>query len=314
MSSNDRSTEFSLNPEEKASLEPNPDAMDWNAWAESGTPAVIPAIPFPPTQVFLPGESKELHLFEARYLALFENIVLQYDKRCAHVLIDSARKAMAAFTTIIAVKSWRRLDIGVCVEFEGVGRAKTAKMTSSSPYLTGQFRFFDDDPMTPVELKEAKNTEPKFWNTFRNVVDMSLKLGEDPMRQKLDIATPTIRATQGLPPTEKSPGLAGDNGIIVLSIDAKRELYEQKLKEAAKRAVNFEKLDFSDDADDEMCERRIRALSFAGWDYFPSEAQMRQKAIEECNSLARFTLVHSHLQEIAQRLAARTALQSVFEE
>lgn len=325
MAVNDRSTEFSLGGSDespqRASDTSTPDELaDWDDWRLTGRSMAVPAIPFPPLEIFLPGEAKHLHLFEARYLALFENVVVQYDKRCAHVLIDTGRQAMAAFGTIAHVRSWRRLDVGVSVEFEGVGRLKMKKLHSAAaPFLRGDFEFVEDGFLEGADnMAEARQLEIRFWTAFREVVSLCVKLGEDPMREKVDTATATIDAVQGRSGIVKAPGrntLGGDRSIFLLSPDAKKEMYEQKLKQAAKRAVNFEELDFaSEEGSREVVSRRARALSFAGWDFFPSTPGMRQKALEERNTLARLQTVVTALDERSRELAAKLALQNAFSE
>lgn len=326
MASADRTPEFSLgDPAAGPGHHPARAPPDWPAWRAAGRPMPVPAIPFPPPEVFLPGEAKRLHLFEARYLALFETVVAHFDNRCAHVLVDAPRQAMAAFGTIAHVRSWRRLDVGVSVEFEAVGRLKTAKMRNAAPFLWGDFEPVDDHPLEGNDAtRKVQIFEQKFWAAFREVVALSLKLGDDPVREKLDTATPTIDAVEGRNPPEP-PGtsqpsapqqsLVGDNSMFLLSTDAKKEFFEQKLKQAARRAVNFDTLDFGEHVQhEEMLARRARALSFAGWDFFPSHHILRQRAIEERDTLARLALVVTGLEQQAKKLAAKIAVQSAFSE
>lgn len=324
MAVNDRSTEFSLGESDESQQRASDastanDLADWDDWRLTGRPMTVPAIPFPPVDIFLPGETKRLHLFEARYLALFENVVVQYDKRCAHILIDSARRAMAAFGTISHVRSWRRLDVGVSVEFEAVGRLKMKKLYSAAPFLRGDFEFVEDDLLEGADsIAEVSQLEVRFWTAFREVVSLCVKLGEDPIRNKVDTATATIDAVESKGGVARAPGrdtLGGDNNVFLLSSDAKKEMYEQKLKQAAKRAVNFEELDFaSEEVSNEIVLRRARALSFAGWDFFPSTPGMRQKALEQRNTLARLQTVVTALEERSRKLAAKLALENVFSE
>lgn len=264
----------------------------------------------------MPGEVKRLHLFEARFLELFETVVLRYDKRCTHVLIDSRRRAMAAFGAVISVKEWRRLDVGVSVHIEAVGRMKASRLTSSSPFLRGDFESFHDLPLSEEQLIAARKLEVRFWKAFRDVVSVSLQMGSSPMRQKIDTASSTIQATnvKGEVPHSTDFVLNNDE-VIRLSSEGKKQLFEAKLQEAASRAVNYLPVDFmSDITDDEMLARRVQGLSFAGWDYFPSGPAMRQKAIEQCDTIARFTTVVENLEEHSRKLAAQLALQSIFPE
>lgn len=319
MSSYNRDSEFSLGhasePEGPQRLEPQPDQMDWRKWSDSAITQIIPAIPFPPTQIFMPGEVKQLHLFEARFLTLFETIVLKYEKRCAHVLIDSNRRAMAAIGTVISVKSWRRLDVGIHIEVEGIGRLKTSRLSSSSPFLRGEFKSVHDINSNENELIAVRRLEEIFWKDFENIISLSLELGISPVREKVDTAASTTKAVdKGMERKGSEATLDGDNSLL-LSLEGKKKLYEKNLKTAAQRAVNFQPIDFvSEVIDDEMLARRVQGLSFAGWDYFPSDAVMRQRAMEERNTLKRFSVVVKNLKEHAQKLTAQLALRRAFPE
>lgn len=321
MLSKDRLTEFSLNsspdPFDSTDSKAQED-IDWDKWSTTGEAMTIPAIPFPPGQVFMPGEQKQLHLFEARYLALFETVVVDYDKRCAHVLIDSNRKAMAAFGTTMAVKSWRRLEVGVSVDFEAVGRLKTARLKPSTPFLRGEFQIAEDEPMQGTDFDEARQLEKRFWSALDIIISACIKLDHDPIRKKIDTASMTMDATDGnssSPQNIQSSSIAGKNKMFVLSPDAKKALFLQKVKQAAKRAVNHETIDFeSEDISDAMLERRATGLSFAGWDFFPSQPGMRQKAIEGKNTVTRLETVVSNLEEHSRTLTAKLALQDALSE
>lgn len=318
MSFDNRFTEFSLRqPSDSDNSQPthtSPSQMDWEQWLTSDSTENIPAIPFPPTQVFMPGEVKRLHLYEARFLELFETVVLRYDKRCAHVLIDSRRRAMAAIGSVISVKEWRRLDIGVSVLIEAVGRVNTSRLTSSSPFLRGDFESFHDLPLSEEQLITARKLEVRFWKAFHDVLSLSLQMGSSPMRQKIDTASSTMKTISAKGEVPQSTDLVlNDDKVIMLSPEGKKQLFEAKLHEAASRAVNYQPIDFTSDViDDEMLARRVQGLSFAGWEFFPSGPAARQKAIEQCNTVARFTTVVENLEQHSRKLAAQLALQSVF--
>lgn len=144
-----RKTEFNLTPADETSRAPSP--VDWDAWAASASTQrqVLPALSFPPAQVFLPGESKRLHLVDARCLAALEAAVTRFDSRCAHVLIDAPRRAMAAVAALLAIRKWQRLEVGVCVTVEAVGRLKTTRLHKSAPFLTAEFLPVRDENNNP---------------------------------------------------------------------------------------------------------------------------------------------------------------------
>lgn len=323
MLANPRSKEFFLNDNPESDNSPNSqqpsDTIDWTNWDKSQAKITLPALPFPAEQVFLPGETKRLHLFEARYLALFEQVLVHCDKRCAHFLVDFNRHAMATFGVIIEVNSWRRLDIGVSLDIQAVGRLKSCRIPSSTPYFRGEFQSVQDHPLTdPDQILTARKLLERFWPAFRNVVLFNLKLGQDPIREKVDTASESIDAVQkgkGIRTDSQFQSLTGENDMFKLSMSAEQEFFEHKLKQAARRAINFPSLDLVEEhPDDDMVARQALALSFAGWDFFPSHFKLRQRAIEEFDTLARLTNVVAGLEEHRKELAAKLALRSAFRE
>lgn len=98
--------------------------LRWKHFAVNTRVSTGPAdiVPFQPHEVLLPGEEKTLHLFEARYLALFDEVVLNYDQRFGHVLLSQERASLAASGTLVRVSEWERMDIGVKLRVHGVGR------------------------------------------------------------------------------------------------------------------------------------------------------------------------------------------------
>ncbi|KAL8482486.1 hypothetical protein ACS0TY_028601 [Phlomoides rotata] len=92
---------------------------------------VLPLLPFPVDQVLVPSEVKTLHLYEARYIALLEEV--------------------------------KRLEVGALVLIRGVGRVKVLEFKQAQPYLTGEVSSLQDNvlhKMTEIgskvlELKEA---------------------------------------------------------------------------------------------------------------------------------------------------------------
>lgn len=300
--SDNRATEFQLTPPEKDSAS----SPDWTTWTQTNKEQTLPTLPFPPTQVFLPGESKQLHLFEARYLALFETTTRDFDNRCAHVLIDARRRAMAAVGTLLIVREWSRLDIGVCVRVDAVGRLRTERLNPSQPFLTADFTPFADNGVPKDDFDKLRQLDIRFWQAFRLMVDLALQLDIPVVREKEDLAALTIDAMQS-----KEDASFNSSPLPSVSQVAAACAHMAALKEAAQRVVGHGQVDWRavDCLHDEDLRQRAYALSFAGWDFFPSNAQQRQKAIEERSTKARLQIVVEALELRVRELSARKAVQ-----
>lgn len=271
----------------------------------------VPAIPFPPQEVFLPGETKKLHLFEARYLSLFEHVVINCDKQCAHVLVAMERKAMAAYGTVVRVREWRRLNVSVSVSFEAVGRLRMTRLHQASPFLQADVQVVHDEQLKDqAKLARVASLEEAFWPLFRDVVALCIQLGEDPLRNKIDTSAETIAAVEG----EKASRDEMED-VRGISKDSRVKHYEEALLAAAKRAVNEEEVRFFIVTNSlEMLSRRATALSFAAWDFFASTPGERQKALEQKDMEKRLEAVVEQLELRKKKLAAKIALQNAFSE
>ncbi|XP_019242979.1 PREDICTED: uncharacterized protein LOC109223216 isoform X2 [Nicotiana attenuata] len=95
----------------------------------------LPLLPFPIDQVLVPSETKTLHLYEARYLALLEESLFKKKKLFVHFVLDpiaindtSGEASFAArYGCLVAIEKVEKLEIGALVSIRGIGRAKILK-------------------------------------------------------------------------------------------------------------------------------------------------------------------------------------------
>lgn len=95
----------------------------------------LPLVPFPIDQVLIPSETKTLHLYEARYLALLEESLFKKKKFFVHFVLDpiaindtSGEASFAArYGCLVAIEKVEHLEIGALVSIRGIGRVKILK-------------------------------------------------------------------------------------------------------------------------------------------------------------------------------------------
>ncbi|XP_043711593.1 uncharacterized protein LOC122660377 isoform X1 [Telopea speciosissima] len=130
----------------------------------------LPLLPFKLDEVLVPSESKTLHLYEARYLALLEESWVR-KRLFVHFVLDpilsdgsSAVESFAArYGCLVHIENVERLDIGALVSIRGIGRVRIVNFLQAEPYLTGivvpkhdNFEDYDSDINFEVlQLKEA---------------------------------------------------------------------------------------------------------------------------------------------------------------
>lgn len=120
------------------------------ARALAPVPKTLPLMPFASDEVLIPGQSRYLHLYEARFLSLFEHATANCDG--AVVLgFFAGDSALLRCATTATVESWERLDVGVGATLRGVGRCAIANVDAGddAPYLVATVEPYGDDGPTP---------------------------------------------------------------------------------------------------------------------------------------------------------------------
>ncbi|GJP53943.1 hypothetical protein CLOM_g13058, partial [Closterium sp. NIES-68] len=82
----DRASKFPVEPSSRDST---------HASSEEGIVMELPCLPFNPAEVFLPGSSKTLHLYEAPLLALLEEVLSRSHGLLGHVVLEPMRATTA---------------------------------------------------------------------------------------------------------------------------------------------------------------------------------------------------------------------------
>lgn len=102
-------------------------------------------LPFAADEVLLPGQSRYLHLYEARFLALFEYATSKCDSElCMGFFVGDG--ALLATATRARIDSWKQLDVGVGATVTGVARCAVESIcTEDRPFLVANVRRVVDD-------------------------------------------------------------------------------------------------------------------------------------------------------------------------
>ncbi|KAJ9675924.1 hypothetical protein PVL29_024746 [Vitis rotundifolia] len=111
----------------------------------------LPLLPFDINQVLIPSESKTLHLYEARYLALLEEV--------------------------------ERLDVGALVSIRGIGRVKIMEFVQVDPYLKGIVIPMQDNISECVSEISSKVLELKEALYSLNSLEIKLKAPKEELLQ-----------------------------------------------------------------------------------------------------------------------------------
>ncbi|CAI5473245.1 unnamed protein product [Closterium sp. Yama58-4] len=155
--------------------------------SEAGIVMELPCLPFNPAEVFLPGSSKTLHLYEARYLALLEEVLTRSNGLLGHVVLEPMRSEDGQGMTFVAsygclsyVESVRKLQVGALVAVRGVGRIRLQQLTQVEPFLRGQVVIVTDDQLEGAGAggtrEEVKKAVEELRAVLRDVQELQIKI------------------------------------------------------------------------------------------------------------------------------------------
>jgi hypothetical protein len=101
---------------------------------QGGFPKEICVLPFPYQEVLLQGETKQLRLYEDRFVQLFDDCM---DHHCGVVAMGMlATSGIIQTVPVAEIEAYNRLDgFGIFVTIRVVGRAKLLDVVQQTPYL-----------------------------------------------------------------------------------------------------------------------------------------------------------------------------------
>lgn len=151
----------------------------------------LPLLPFDINQVLIPSESKTLHLYEARYLALLEESLFRKKKLFVHFVLDpvivgdsSAGSSFAArYGCLVIIENVERLDVGALVSIRGIGRVKIMEFVQADPYLKGIVIPMQDNISECESEISSKVSELKEALYSLNSLEIKLKAPKEELLQ-----------------------------------------------------------------------------------------------------------------------------------
>jgi len=91
-------------------------------------------LPFPYTQVLLQGETKQLRLYEERFVKLFDDVMEKHEGVVAMGLLASS--GVIQTVPLAEVEAYNRMEgFGIFVTLRVVGRAKLRELLQQEPYM-----------------------------------------------------------------------------------------------------------------------------------------------------------------------------------
>ncbi|XP_042989191.1 uncharacterized protein LOC122316596 isoform X5 [Carya illinoinensis] len=135
----------------------------------------LPLLPFNINEVLVPTERKTLHLYEARYLSLLDEV--------------------------------ERLDVGALVTIRGIGRTKILNFVKADPYLLGVIIPMQDE--IPESSSKVSSKVVEVREAIYNLNSLEIKLKQTPNEASLQ-----THITNSLLWAEKEPSFECDEDFI----------------------------------------------------------------------------------------------------
>jgi len=110
----------------------------------SGSPLQLGLLPFPVDEALLPGETKQVHLYEARFIQLFSDAAEKHGS-CIGMLLFGDRGDVDAITPLLEVEEFRKEEFGVWAQLKCIGRARLLQVSMTDfEYASADVTLFYD--------------------------------------------------------------------------------------------------------------------------------------------------------------------------
>jgi len=156
-----------------------------NEWLKLGDePRELGLLPFSIEEALLPGETKEVHLYEARFLKLFTDAT-QKQAGCLGQLLITPGGNAAAISPLLVVDESRRRDVGVWARLKCVARVRLVEIQGTD-YDFAQaiaeliFDAYEGSAWTQEERcaegDESIDLEAQIYSVYESCFNMQQKL------------------------------------------------------------------------------------------------------------------------------------------
>ena len=165
-----------LNPSSRAAASKAASAAPPSPPIRARLPTTLPALPFPASEVLVPGQTKRLHLFEARYLALLDEALARRDGCLAHVVAEPVSSLRASSNNYDVTEEYTRFQSG-----SGSKPSPTSPPPPPPPLVVGSYvlRLATLARVVDVRRPPASSRAPGALVTIRGEARLALLSLED---------------------------------------------------------------------------------------------------------------------------------------
>jgi hypothetical protein len=265
----------------------------------------LASFPFPITELLLPGETKELHLYEARFLSLLKQALGDGGLAAQLVFAD---QGLLSLGSLLAIESCEQREVGCNVVVRAVGRLKVVDVHGTEPFVTALYAPVNDLAHTTAlqrsYLRNQTGQVMALHEECRQARDKLMRRGPRALQELDEGESPSERVTWGheLLRPESGFGRSLDSQLREATAAIERTRAKDDGRADAGAGGGWDVLPRAAEADD----LEFSLVSLLACACFPVKA--RFAAFSENDSAVRMDMSLDLLREQRAMLAAKNAL------
>ena len=272
-------------------------AANWLA-ASSATQRQLGLLPFPIEEALLPGETKQVHLYEARFIQLFADAASKHDS-CIGMLLFTNQGAVGT-TSLLEVDEYRKEEFGVWARLKCVGRVQLLDLDQTDyGYVVGTVSHVAERRARRTDRAEVASVLSTLCELHESVCELERKL----KGSRADDRPVDERVEWG----HEERYTASDEGVALADLIAsRRAVLVSRGPDALPHATLVDSCkEVWGVSDDEAAEATLQSFAACA----TLSATVRAKALAMTSVQERCALVIEALEGKRRRLAALAALQ-----
>jgi hypothetical protein len=299
-------------------------ALSMSAMSSTSSSFELGCLPFPPEELPMVGEGKKIHLYESRFLSLFEHAIKVHDSKCVCLgMVSQATSDKSIYTDVVAVASlvhieaWRRQDVGVEATLRCIGRVQVLGQVPGASIPQESTGSVDDEEPPPPEQKpflsllfEPYNDLPVRESDLRDLEGLASEIE--------NLHSQCTKIASGLGLVDEHEGDQEDQGgDLMWGHEEFQEKWdsrtlEQQVNEKLGRLKNLVAVDQDEEerpllwSSTSEAEERLQLLGFCACFTIPE----RLRALQIDDTEARLRDSKSQLELRLKTLAAKSALKN----
>mmetsp|Transcript_8645 Transcript_8645/g.13591 ORF Transcript_8645/g.13591 Transcript_8645/m.13591 type:complete len:364 (-) Transcript_8645:296-1387(-) len=274
-------------------------------------PGELGVLPFPIQDLMTLGESKTLHLYESRFLELFQDAMIDREELAVQAIIVEQPSGIGflSVASLLKIEEWDKLAVGVTATVKCTGRVRLRGVTQAEPYLSADVAYLTDDAPGESQGDAIRALTEEVVGLHASCRGLHLRLAADEYPEMPDLAAAATAAGAAAGVGEAGPG---DDARLLWGHEAARprtarDLYALPLPDQV--AATAAALGGAAAAGVLGQPEAPELVSLQAAGFLPLEKRLA--AFETTNTLKRMRILVDYFTEEQKLLAAKVALKDL---